>query len=374
MKNKIVLSLLFLCYVSFCNAPEAFSQKKESYFTRLLHGNIDHTYDRKFDGTFIAAPSYTREASFGVGGMATGLYRTDRTDSIMPPSNISLTGNASLLGFYSIGVEGNNYFKGNRSRLSYKIGFALKPLDFWGISYDACAMNPAIKYTRQQIKIDAVYPYELDDNVYLGAVFNFTNTRVLKIDDIAYLEGQKLSNIFTGAGLSVQYDTRDFILHPTRGVNLLFQEIIFPEWVGNSGKTLFRSTFTANYYQKAWTGSILAIDVYGEFYNKETPWAMKEELGNGNRMRGYYAGRYIDNNITLCQLELRQDLSKRLGCVAWLGSGLVFPSFNEFQLSNLLPTYGVGLRWEFKHNVNLRIDYGFGKQTGGFAFNIGEAF
>ncbi|MDR0835531.1 MAG: hypothetical protein LBN11_02985, partial [Tannerella sp.] len=200
MKNKIVLSLLLLCYVSFYNAPEALSQKKESYFTRLLHGNIDHTYDRKFDGTFIAAPSYTREGSFGIGGMATGLYRTDRTDSIMPPSNVSLTGNATILGFFSATIAGNNYFKGNRSRLSYEIALTLKPLDFWGISYDACATNPAIKYTRRQIKIDAVYPYEIDDNVYVGAVFNFTNTRVQKIDDIAYLEGQNPSNTSTGVG------------------------------------------------------------------------------------------------------------------------------------------------------------------------------
>ncbi|MDR0733882.1 MAG: hypothetical protein LBF08_07485 [Dysgonamonadaceae bacterium] len=43
-------------------------------------------------------------------------------------------------------------------------------------------------------------------------------------------------------------------------------------------------------------------------------------------------------------------------------------------MKNMLVTYGIGLRWEFKHNVNLRIDYGFGKQTGGFVFNIGEAF
>lgn len=40
----------------------------------------------------------------------------------------------------------------------------------------------------------------------------------------------------------------------------------------------------------------------------------------------------------------------------------------------MLPTYGVGLRWEFKHRVNIRIDYGFGKHTRGFIFNVNEAF
>jgi hypothetical protein len=74
------------------------------------------------------------------------------------------------------------------------------------------------------------------------------------------------------------------------------------------------------------------------------------------------------------QLELRQHLVDRFGCVVWGGTGTVFPALNQIRWSDMLPTYGLGLRWEFKHNVNIRIDYGFGKQTGGFVFNINEAF
>ena len=36
--------------------------------------------------------------------------------------------------------------------------------------------------------------------------------------------------------------------------------------------------------------------------------------------------------------------------------------------------WGVGLRFEFKHNVNVRIDYGFGRHTSGLVFAVGEAF
>ncbi len=36
---------------------------------------------------------------------------------------------------------------------------------------------------------------------------------------------------------------------------------------------------------------------------------------------------------------------------------------------------GVGYRWEFKKNVNVRLDYGFGKSgQHSFIFNINEAF
>ena len=33
-----------------------------------------------------------------------------------------------------------------------------------------------------------------------------------------------------------------------------------------------------------------------------------------------------------------------------------------------------GLRWEFKNRVNVRFDFGFGRKTSGFLFNVNEAF
>lgn len=112
--------------------PDTIGKKKRtSYWHRLFKGNEDHTFDKRFDVSFILSPSYTREASFGIGGLASGLYRLDRTDSLMKPSDVNIMGNISLSGLYVIAVGGNNYFKGNRSRLSYEISFANQPLKFW---------------------------------------------------------------------------------------------------------------------------------------------------------------------------------------------------------------------------------------------------
>ena len=74
------------------------------------------------------------------------------------------------------------------------------------------------------------------------------------------------------------------------------------------------------------------------------------------------------------QVELRQNIWRRIGCVVWGGAGNVFPSFEKFKWGYTLPNYGIGLRWEFKKRINIRVDYGFGKHTSGFLFNINEAF
>jgi len=349
-------------------------KKKDSYWRRLLQGNVDRTHEKKIDLSFAASPSYTREASFGIGGMASGLYRLNRKDSIMPPSDITLVFNASVQGFYAIEARGNNYFNDHRSVLSYDMGFTSKPLGFWGISYDACGTNPVIDYTRQQIKIDINYQYKVLKNFYVGTTLDFSYTSVTKIGNLSYLEGQNRSFTATGIGISLQYDSRDFIPNPKRGLYVMLRQSVFPEIFGNTKRTLYRTTFIADTYQKVWNGGILAFDLFGQFNSNNSPWALREELGSNNRMRGYYAGRYIDNNIITGQAELRQHLVQRFGITTWIGGGTVFPSVNQLKMKNILPSYGIGFRWEFKHNVNARIDYGFGKDTSGFVFNIAEAF
>lgn len=345
------------------------------YWNSLVNGNIDKTFEKKLDMSYVVAPCYTREGSFGIGGAATGLYRTDPKDSLMQPSDLSLSGSATVQGFYGITVTGNNHFKGNQSRLSYCLQFQNKHLDFWGIAYDACALNPISEYKRQMIKGEADYVYKLTKDFHLGVALRINYTKADDLTNPTYLEGQKKSYFFTGAGVSLQYDTRDFILNPKRGIYAMIREVFYPVCMSNHNQNIFSTTAVFDVYQKAWRGGIFAFDWYGQFNNGTIPWTLREELGAGmSRMRGYYAGRYMDNNQVTAQLELRQHIYKRMGCVAWLGCGTVFASFDKLKLKNVLPTYGLGLRIEFKHNVNVRIDYGFGKDTGGFVFQFAEAF
>ncbi len=386
MKNIILFTVFILLFFSGSHAQTTESNslqagtlgiakpRKNNYWNSLFNGHIDRTFEKKFDISFVAAPSYTREASFGIGGMSTTLYRADRTDSIMAPSNITMTFNASVKGFYALTAEGNHNFKGRRSRLSYQLAFFNKNLDFWGITYDDCAINPIIGYRRQQYKINLNYQYKLLKNFYARTLLDFSHMQASKTDNISYFLGQKKAYTATGLGISLQYDSRDFIPNPQRGMYILLQETVYPEILENTGRTLWRTTFTADFYQKVWKGGVIGFDLYGQVSSNNLPWTMREELGGPNRMRGYYMGQYIDNNIVSSQVELRQHIGWRIGAAAWVGTRTVFPSMKEFDIKKLLPNYGLGLRFEIKHNVNGRIDFGFGKQTGGFVFGISEAF
>lgn len=91
------------------------------YLNSLIKGNIDRSREKKFDVSVGISPSYTREASFGIGAMASGLYRADRNDTIVGASDVFASINASINGFYVFTVKGNNLFSDNRSRINYKL-------------------------------------------------------------------------------------------------------------------------------------------------------------------------------------------------------------------------------------------------------------
>ena len=334
----------------------------------------DKTFEKKIDFTFAGGPSYSKNTSFGIGLLAAGLFRLDRTDSITAPSDISIFANVSVSGFYALGVTGNTIFSHNKRRLNYTVMFASAPRSFWGIGYDAGRHNPESTYSEKRYLVEGRYLHEFLPHTYVGGLVSFEHTRGLKFSKQEYLPGEKLHYTATGIGAILAYDSRDFIPNPFRGLYVSFQETLFPKGLGNCGKTLWRTTFTADAYQRVWKDGILAADLYAVFNTDGTPWPMLARLGGSQRMRGYYQGRYTDNDMITLQIELRQRIWRRIGCAVWGGAGNVFPSLGEFDWSQTLPNYGIGFRWELKKRVNVRLDYGFGKKTSGFLLSINEAF
>lgn len=343
------------------------------YFERSTE---DKTFEKKIDITFAGGPSYSKTTKLGIAVLAAGLYRLDRTDSITPPSDISIYANVTTSGFYSVGVMGNNLFRDVKGKIDYDINFSSAPRDVWGIGYRAGAHNPKSEMVEERYLIYGRYQHRIFPNTYLGPLLNFEHIQGRKFNEVSlsYLEGQHHTYTATGLGMSLEYDSRDFIPNPWRGAYFSVQGIWFARGLGSCGKSLWRINFRANTYHRLWSGGLLATDLYGEFNAKGTPWPLLARLGGNERMRGYYLGQYTDNNLLTAQVELRQRIWRRIGCVVWGGAGTVFSEREPFAWRHTLPNYGLGLRWELKKRVNVRMDYGFGRSTSGFLLSINEAF
>lgn len=159
-----------------------------------------------------------------------------------------------------------------------------------------------------------------------------------------------------------------------RGFYVNISQLFRPAFMGND--YAFATTdLRADVYRTVWKGGVVAADLRGTLNFGNPSWGMMSLLGNSYSMRGYYEGRYRDKHKLEAQVELRQHVWKRNGIALWAGVGTVFNKFSALRSDRLLPNFGIGYRWEFKKDVNVRLDYGFGKSgQSGFIFNIGEAF
>ncbi len=350
-------------------------EARPGFFKRFIdyfkNSNQDKTTEKKFDFSIIGGPHYSSDTKLGLGLVASGLYRIDRNDLSIPPSNVSLFGDFTTTGFWLLGIRGNTLLNGAKYRIDYTTYFFSFPSAFWGIGYDNGAYAERSSYKRKQAQFKVDFLYRLARNFYIGTNGSFSYVSGKDFRNIEYLQGQATYYRNVGIGLFLMYDSRDFIPNPYKGLYLKLEQIVYPK---SRGRTFTRTEFTGDVYTRLWKGGILAYDLHAVFNSSRTPWTNLALMGGSQRMRGYYEGRYRDRNLIEMQLELRQRIYGRSGIAVWVGAGNVFPDFKNFNPSHTLPNYGIGYRWEFKNRVNVRLDYGFGKNENSFLFSINEAF
>lgn len=396
MKHILTILVAMLALGSYASEPfsadSVFSEKagntivqadsiheaKKSWMTRFLDYFNDANKNKKhkrFDFSVIGGPHYASDTKFGLGMVAAGLYRTDVNDSILPPSNVSLFGDVSTVGFYMLGVRGNHLAPQGRYRIDYHLYFYSFPSDFWGMGFEM-GDNDDNKsdMKRWQAQVEVSFLMRVTDNFYVGPMVAYDYVIGKQIERPELLQGMDKHTWNVGAGVSLVYDNRDNLTNPHRGIYLNIKQMFRPKFMGND--YAFSSTkFRFDAYQRLGKGTILAEDFGANFNFGNPSWGMMAELGGTSSMRGYYEGRYRDKHSLEATVELRQHVWKRNGIVVWAGAGTVFPKFSAMRSRQILPNAGVGYRWEFKKDVNVRLDYGFGKSgQSGFLFNINEAF
>ena len=332
----------------------------KSWVNRILDYFNDSNKNKKhkrFDFSVIGGPHYASDTKFGLGLVAAGLYRTDPNDSILPPSNVSLYGDVSSVGFYMLGVRGNHIAPKGRYRIDYHLYFYSFPADFWGIGYEM-GDNDANKsdMKRWQAQAEVSFLFRVADNFYIGPMASYDYVIGKHIERPELLQGMDQHTWNVGAGVSLVYDNRDNLTNPHRGIYLNINQMFRPRFMGND-YAFSTTAFRFDAYQRLGKGTVLAEDIRANLNFGNPSWGMMAELGGTHSMRGYYEGRYRDKHSLEATVELRQHVWKRNGIVVWVGAGTIFPKFSALRSKQILPNAGVGYRWEFKKNVNVSFVY-----------------
>jgi outer membrane protein assembly factor BamA len=259
------------------------------------------------------------------------------------------------------------------------------PLFYHGIGMDTPKEYTA-RVDANQIIIKERVLKKLKKNLFLGLELDYQSLSAVDFvlpkqrnQDFTLPLGHEGSNNL-GIGLGLVQDNRHNILNVRKG---FFSELAFvhsnPAWGSSYNFTSILSD--TRIYRSIGKNNVLAAQLLGQFNFGDVPFNQLAQMGGESMMRGYYYGRYRDNNQLAAQVEYRFlpipfSFTDRIGAAVFAGTGKVFNQVNNLNVSNLTVSAGAGLRFLLfpKKDIWARIDFAFTREGTGFYVFIGESF
>jgi apolipoprotein N-acyltransferase len=350
-------------------------------FAQAQMANSDSTYNlqnrpvKKAKTVLFPAVSFAPETSLALGISAIHFYKTSADARLSQISaNALYTFNRQFINEVSLlqYTAGNNYL--------LKAGFSFNkfPEKFYGIGNKATEENVQT-ITYNVFKADISLLKKVQNNTYTGIRYNYANYYNIHADNPASSMLDTLTggngSIQSGLGVELLYDSRDNTFNSTKGWYALF-DAAWNNTLFGSGTNYFAFDADIRKYHKLNSGAVLAWQGMVKIKEGEVPFTQLSYLGGGNIMRGFYAGRYRDNDLVAAQAEYRRPIWRNWGIVLFAGVGKVGKSLDDLHVKDMQHSLGFGFRRTIskQQKINLRMDVGYGNGQCNFYINIGEAF
>ncbi|MGB0404487.1 MAG: BamA/TamA family outer membrane protein [Salibacteraceae bacterium] len=389
MRINLILAFLLSSVIFF----DGYSQSKKE--TRVEKKAVRKAKKQKkldegkFMITPVAAPGYTPELGglIAVGGLAS--FKTDKSDTVIQRSSLPFT-----IGYTSTGaVIGQailtSYWFEDRLRIFGDFWYKNMPDHYWGVGYEngvnVAKSDSTTAYTRQWWWINPRFLYQFKPNYFVGLNIDYNSTEgsseSFGVDSDSTYQLYNNTPMNGGVGVIARYDSRDIPVDARKGIFIDLRGTFYSDVIGSQNNYQVYQLDYRQFHTINKDGHVLAWQMKTRISNGEVPYGEMSQLGTPFDLRGYQWGRFRDNNMFYFLTEYRNTFYKKNGemskhaAVVWMGSGTVF---NEQQIRNndlsWLPNFGIGYRLEVQPRMNLRLDYGIGRESTGIYFNFNQAF
>ena len=340
----------------------------------------------KFKITPLLAPAYNPEMKFLIAGGVLLSWKAGPNPLRVQRSTLSSTVSISSTGAINVANTLNSFWNEDRFRLNADLSFKDMEDNYWGVGYEA-GLEPSegdstTAYHRRWFKFSPRLIWRVKGDLMVGGVFDLNQTNATEInrtmitDSVFRRSGPNNSN--TGVGVVVQYDTRDVAANAWRGMYAGITVTAYGGWLGGDNQYETYLFDFRKYHPLGRSGRTLAWQIKSRIGAHNIPWPEYSMLGTGYDLRGYVEGRFRDRTTLLGLAEYRHMFVRgdgrlsRHGFVAWAGGGTLGP--NLPRLRGFLPNAGFGYRLELQPRSNVRVDFGFGRNSNGIYFNFTEAY
>ncbi|MCO5725780.1 BamA/TamA family outer membrane protein [Robiginitalea marina] len=320
----------------------------------------------------------TPETGFGFGGGGQLFLTGEKNIFKSRKSNILFTGiytaNAQLV----IQALPQIYFGSGDYYLDGVYEYRVYPNFFWGIGNNTPESNEEA-YDMTSHKFRADFLKRLPPSLNFGLRFNFENHQVTEVEEGGLLDAGDIPGsdraVIVGLGAIFNLDTRDQVEDPKGGYFVSFSAQFSSENFGAThGFNRFITDLRA--YRPLGKKGLLAARLYLENNFGEVPFQAKAQFGGGDMARGYFKGRFINDQMYVLTAEYRWRFLPRWSLAAFGLMGEVGDTNQDFFKA---PHFSMGGGVRFKilkeQNTLVRLDYGIGEEgNSGVYFGVNQAF
>lgn len=251
---------------------------------------------------------------------------------------------------------------------------------YWTMSADTVGNNDFRGIDYQQLYMRGKWVKHLNNQLFVGLNYNFNQFNKIELEQKSYPPTPAVSGLSnsrtSGIGPLLIVDKRDHQFSPAKG---WFAEVgvRFHEQFLGSAFNFTQYNIDVRRYVPIQSKGILAFNATATLNDGEVPFLDKVKLGNDKIMRGYFAGRFRDNEFAAAQIEYRHFVGKSIVLAGFISAGQTAPSIEQFNLQAMQSCVGGGLRYLINKakRLYIRFDAGYTqKQNWGFYLNLGDAF
>lgn len=332
----------------------------------------------QYKTNFFPLVYYTPETRIGIGIMSYTMLKINKLDSNCRTSNIQNYASYTQNDQFTIENEWRLFAHHERFVFSGTIDYTRFPELFFGIGNQSKVTESEL-YTFDLVKLQSKNLRQIKKNTFLGFQYDMQNLFNVKMKNkmMMHVEGVYGGDGYVTSGLGplFVFDSRNNVLNASKG---LYAEAMLSV---NNKATLSHFNYNTllldlRKYQTIKKRYTLALNAYSCFNFGDVPFRAMPVIGGSRLMRGFYRGRFRDNNLIVLQLESRIHLYKRFGMVLFAGMGQVSKKVNNFTLDGFKYNYGYGIRYKInkKENINLRLDMGLTEEGHGLYIVFAESF
>ena len=321
----------------------------------------------------VPAIGYSPETKTYIGAVTLFTFN-NVLDSLTRSSNANVEFNYTWNKQLIIETDWNYFFPGEEWFTRGLVHYSKYPDLYYGIGFNT-PESGEVNFQSNRFIFDVDVFRNIGKELFLGLGVNYKqygNIDYLNDTTMIYPELKNENNI----GIKVIFlkDSRNNILSPSKGDYFEFSNAF------NIGSS-FYTKISLDYRYYFGFGKADIHTLAGRFYHSsilgDPPFYDYPMIGGDENVRGYYLGRFRDNNFSTLQLEMRNHLFWRVGISTFGGISMIYEKVNSIVNESFKPNAGVGLRFlvDKSEGTNLRIDYAIGvNNQSGFYISFGESF